>query len=333
MKKYFVILITFSIICVMNGMAQNGLKLKMELTGHESEITSIAYTDNNKTLLSVDKKGTLKLWDLSTGKINKTVVLQKVKKKVFAKISPDANYIAINDGDKIAVWNWKTQTLVSSFSDHPFFDIANFEFSKQSRYIISYDIRKIMIWEIESGEAERRIVNAANNFSCLALSDDLKYIVTGQNSRADKMIVDGYSSGNYNITSNTGGNIKLWDTGGNLLSTISGHNNGRSIAPIEYKSDGWYYSKNGSSSVKNVTISPNSKIIVSTGSIPRVTGTSDNTIIWDLESGRKLQTLIEPHNISIFSNDSNFVFLAGKSLRIFSGVGVWFSGAMTIAPL
>ena len=79
------------------------LTLLLTLTGHEGWVTSVAISPDGQTLVSGSTDDTIKVWDLSTGKLVRTLTGQKGGVEIA--ISPDGQTLVSGSWDHtIKVW-------------------------------------------------------------------------------------------------------------------------------------------------------------------------------------------------------------------------------------
>ncbi|MEB3120071.1 MAG: TIR domain-containing protein [Snowella sp.] len=92
--------------------AQQSIKEKNRLTGHQYGVNSVSYTPDGKTLASASSDNTVKLWDVATGKELKT--LTGHQDGVYSvSYAPDGKTLASASADKtVILWNFDLDQLV-----------------------------------------------------------------------------------------------------------------------------------------------------------------------------------------------------------------------------
>ncbi len=95
------------------------------LTGHTDNVTALAFSPTQTLLASADNDGKIILWGLATGKIQKTLKVDKppqmIKEPVNAlAFSPDGQTLAAGMADKtVVVWDVQTGTVRRTITGHP----------------------------------------------------------------------------------------------------------------------------------------------------------------------------------------------------------------------
>src|SRR5438105_587614 len=92
------------------------------LKGHTEVVYPVAFSPDGKTLASGSGDGTLKLWDVITGKETTTLEGHNEGWGVFSVVfSPDGKTLASaggGPGSKIKLWDVKTGKETASFKGH-----------------------------------------------------------------------------------------------------------------------------------------------------------------------------------------------------------------------
>ena len=149
--------------------------LQVSFTETRYGIYALAYSNDSKTILSVDSSdffnSGITYWDAATGQPIKNIP-SNLDMFTLLSISPDDQYIA-TDGymNSIKLWDKETGQLVREFTGHTH-TISSIAFSGDGNYLVSgsYDDR-VKVWEIETGreirsfgEEDHNIRNAAFSF-------------------------------------------------------------------------------------------------------------------------------------------------------------------------
>nr|WP_313954524.1 hypothetical protein [Aulosira sp. FACHB-615] len=262
------------------------------LEGHNSRVNSVSFSPDGKTLASGSDDKTIKLWDISTGKILKTLTghSNSVNSVSF---SPDGKTLASGSYDQtIKLWDVSTGKPLKTLSGHNSY-VNSISFSPDGKTLasVSWD-KTIKLWDVSTGKFLKTLSGHNSSVNSISFSPDGKTLASvsgdetiklwdvstgkplktlrGHNSSVNSISFspDGktLASGSYDNT------IKLWDIStGKLLKTLSGHN----------------------SSVWSVSFSTDGKTLAS--------GSADNTIkLWDISTGKLLKTL-SGHNSSVWS--------------------------------
>jgi len=248
------------------------------LRGHSHWVQDVAIAPNGRTLVSGSKDGTLKLWDLLTGR--ELMTLHGHTSAVLSvALSPDGKQIASSSSDNtIRIWDCETGRQVRAIQGnrgHPIYVIAvspdgeriisasadsnvkpKFDFSidallsrlpaeTKSPLISTLKLlcrtQAIRVWNLASGKPEGTLVGYSRGLTDLRVSPDGELVIAGSRDQT----------------------IQIWEfKTGQLRSTLLGHTD----------------------EIRSVALSPDGRSLVS--------GSRDRTIkIWDLRTGHVLRTL------------------------------------------
>jgi WD40 repeat protein len=185
----------------------------VDMQGHSDQITDIAVTPDCKTLVSVSKDKTIRLWDIETGENVKTFRSQPAAGEIGSiyrlAISPDQTQILVggvfdeengeNVGD-IYAYDFNTGEITGFFSrsDKP---TTALTFSKSGNLFISgSDNGRIYVWNKENYSKEIGssglfddikipILQYENGISAVAISPDETKMVVSRFYRADPALI------------------------------------------------------------------------------------------------------------------------------------------------
>ena len=178
------------------------------------DITSLAFSPNGKILANASSEGTIRLWDIDTGRYR--TILEghvTVSSLVF---SPDGKTLASGDwGNTILLWDVDSGEQRAVFKGHMdrVWDLA---FSPDGKTLASagWD-NTILLWNVDTGSVRHALTEHEWLVMSVAFSPDGKTL----------------ASGSYDKT------IRLWDANtGNLRATLLGHED--SIDTVVFSPDG-----------------------------------------------------------------------------------------------
>ena len=112
-----VLIISTLITCLLLKVQAQFSKIEVQ-TGHAGKIYSLAYSPDGKYLVSASSDGTMKVWELATGKIVRS--LEGHSGAVYTvEFSPDGHFLASGGFDKtIKIWDFKTGKIIKTFRGH-----------------------------------------------------------------------------------------------------------------------------------------------------------------------------------------------------------------------
>jgi len=262
--------------------ADSGTRL-MTLSGHERYLTSLAFTPDNKRIVSSGRDNALRVWDASTGQ--QLMVLEGHEGRVRdVAISSDGKHIVSVSLDRTAkVWDMTTGaelTVIHGLDN----TVRSVAFSNDGgRIATGCRAGKIRVWDAANGSELVMLAGHISSVTGLAFSPD------------DKCIV----SGSYD------GTVKIWESGvdrtapveldrhhsiafspdGKLIVTVADKD--RSIRILDaatrderMKIDGPFQ---GTPFNAGASFSPDSERIISVD--------GNDICVWDVSSGKKILTL------------------------------------------
>ncbi len=282
-KKIIIVLSLITIIIIMGidifFLSKFGA-IKTFGTRYSSWIKSVAFSPDGTKIVSGDRDGIIKLWDVETGKLIKTFTGHYSNVESIS-ISSDGKKIASGDIHSVLkLWDVETGKEIWSNEKHSG-TILSIVFSTNDKQIISAsDKSTVIYWDTETGREIKEIGGYFTDYPfATAFSPDNKKIITGK-TRIKLWDVEtckllrtfekrsfyhslAYSSdGTKIISGDRDGIIKLWNTEtGKEIKTFTGHSG--TIWSVVFSQDG-------------------TKI---------VSGSQDKTIkLWDIETGKEIKT-------------------------------------------
>ncbi|MDE0635888.1 MAG: sigma-70 family RNA polymerase sigma factor [Candidatus Poribacteria bacterium] len=186
-------------------------KQKLILSGHTNEtkyIHCIALSADGKTLASGGEDKTIRLWDMSTGELKKT--LKEHKQKVYSvTFSPDGKtLVSGNEDHTILLWDVGTGETKMTFNANAGDPIGrksaeSVSISPDGKTLASAaGTTVIHLWDIDTGKSKMTLAGHRYGVSSLVFSPDGKTLASGS----------------------TDNDIRLWDVRtGEHKKTLSGH--------------------------------------------------------------------------------------------------------------
>lgn len=256
---------------------------RMIMKGHTSLIWGVAITPDGQTVVSGSHDGTIKVWDLATGKCRATL-LGHTSYVYGVAITPDGCTVVSGSNDKtLKVWDLATGECRATLLGH--FDlIYSVAITPDGRTVVSSSEDKTLrIWDLATGECRATLEGHVGLVYRAAITPDGRTIVSGSGDNTLKVwdlttgkchatleghknIVTGVAitpDGRTVVSSSADNTLKIWDlVTGECRATLEGHED------LVYR----------------VAITPDGRTVVSVS--------ADMTVkVWDLDTGKCRATL------------------------------------------
>lgn len=255
--------------------------------GHTARVGSIAFFPGGDRLLSVSNDGSLRLWDVGTGKPLRQYKIEKCRGE--AALSPDGRFVAVSADRAVVVLDLKDgeaeprRVRELEHADSGF--IGGLAFSPDGRRLASanYDSTAIL-WDVETGRLVQRLQGHRDQVRCVAFDPSGTRVVTGS----------------YDKT------VRIWDLhSGKQVRVLKGHE--KPILAVAISPDGAYVLSGGfdnaarlwdfetgreirtfrghTGAIHSVAFSPDSRSML--------TASDDRSVrLWDVATGEELHRFI-----------------------------------------
>jgi len=269
----------------------------MSFIGHQSGVSSVALSpDGKRVVTGGGDYGTIKVWDIITGK--ELITLSGVHDKYISGVafSPDGKQIVSSDGSGgIKVWNVSdvNEAIISMRHGNDW--IRSVSFSPDGKQLVSacYGDKEIKVWDAATGAEIISFSGSehTNGVSCAAFSPNGKHIASGD--WGATIIIWDAASGNevMKFTDKFSTTRVSFSPDGKLLASAgwSGLINIRDVLTGSIVTTLPF----GSGMINSIAFSPDNKYIVSGG--------SDCTVrVWNVAKGNEITTL-RGHGSSVSS--------------------------------
>ena len=289
-----------------NGSAMNNPELVFNSV-HSMSIEAIAYSPDGAYLASGSNDNTIKIWEVETGRLLRTLTghTDKVCSVAFA---PNGKYLASGSNDEtIKIWEVTTGNCIRTLTGHTSY-VKSVMYSPNGKYLAtgSWD-DTIKLWELETGECIKTLTGHTGYIESVAYSSDGKYL----------------ASASYDKT------VKLWEVAtGECVKTLSGHTD--IVRSVSFAPDNKYIASGSSdetikiwmiasgnciktlrehtSSVDSLVYSPDGKYLASASIL--------GVKLWEVVSGNCIKTLSGKESIA-YSPDGAYLASAYSGIKIF----------------
>jgi WD40 repeat protein len=242
--------------------ANSGKPIGKPLIGHESIVTSLAFSPDSKLIASGSKDKTLRLWDIDS---NKTIFVLRGHTSGISSVAFGM------DGKRMVSGSWDNSIRLWSTTDgnpigQPLKDknqgeVISVAFSTNNKYIVSGGTDKTLrVWDVNTGKVIGKPLKGHEDWiSSVAFSPDDKYIVSGSQDKTLRLwdfnsnepvskLLQGHEGrvssvafspdGNTIVSGSTDDTLRLWETvtGQPIGKPFTGHTD--SVFGVAFSPDG-----------------------------------------------------------------------------------------------
>ena len=156
--------------------------------GHTHRLRAIAFSPDDKTIVSGGWDHQLKIWNIDEGNDSLRSLQGKTYWICSADISPDGEFVVSGSDDKtLKLWNVESGKIIKTFTGHDNW-VWTVAFSPDGKLLASGSFDKtVRLWNIHSGECLHTLKGHVNWVWAVAFSPDRKYLVSGSDDKAVKM--------------------------------------------------------------------------------------------------------------------------------------------------
>jgi WD40 repeat protein len=170
-------------------------KEKKRFKGHKSTVTTVAFSPDNRTLVSSSYDNTLRFWDVDTGKEKKTVAGYGA---LFRDVSLSADaqtLMSLGPGSNtIRLWNSNTGQHEKNFIGHKKY-VSDAALSPDGRRLASSSVLKnsIHLWDVNTGK-HSKLKGPRRHVSGVAFSRDGETLASWGSSGKRKDVIQFYDA-------------------------------------------------------------------------------------------------------------------------------------------
>ncbi|KAI7882363.1 putative platelet-activating factor acetylhydrolase ib alpha subunit [Lichtheimia hyalospora FSU 10163] len=237
------------------------------LKGHTKAVQDLAFDPKGNYLVSCSADLTIKVWDVNND--------YKCIKTLYGHDHSVSSVTFLPSGDKIVsasrdktikVWEFASGYCTKTYTGHLEW-VRSVVSSEDGRLLVTAsNDQTARLWDTQTGESKVEFRGHEHVVECAIFAPINAYPYIQEMVGDESKSKDPGAPGRYVITGSRDKTIKVWDSSGQLLHTLGGHDN-------------W---------VRGLVVHPSGKYLLS--------ASDDKTLkIWDLKTGRCMKTL-EAHD-------------------------------------
>ena len=241
-----------------------GKQIGAPFEGHESLVTSVAFSVDGSRIVSGSADRTVRLWDPKSGKAIGAPLEGHESAVTSVAFSPDGmRIVSGSEDDTLRLWDVESGKVTGTPLEGHATSVTSVAFNSDGTRIVSGSLdRSVRSWDGRTGEAMSELIAAELPVSSMALSPDDSRIVSAV-----------YSPGGSGDVF-TPATLQIWDatTGQRIGAPLEGHTN----------------------PVRTIAFSPDGSRILS--------GSEDHTMrLWDAATSQPLGRPLQGHRGSVYS--------------------------------
>jgi WD40 repeat protein len=166
-------------------------KVKCDLQPKDKEVHNVAFSNDNHWLVSVDREGSLSLWDLTTGKRSRTWKADHTDGlHAYHAFTPDSKALAQAGAAGVYLWDvesgkelWHNQRRDNNKEKKEEYYVHGLAVSADGKLLAARNYGHVDLFDAKKGQLLREISDSVDaSFGPLAFSPDNKTIINGEES-------------------------------------------------------------------------------------------------------------------------------------------------------
>lgn len=177
-------------------------EVEFELEGHEKSALTVAFSGDEKYLVSASRDLSVKIWSAKTGELLNSIE-QRHSDNIFdVEFHPNTKYFATASADKtIRLWDIEKGAVIKTYAGHDK-TVVDIEFSPDGYFMYSASVDGVVyVWEVATGKKVHSYVKHEGGVNAIAVSSDGHFVASAGNDgivylwrSAKGILVDLYSS-------------------------------------------------------------------------------------------------------------------------------------------